>query len=48
MLEAFHHRVARYICGRHIPKLEDGTWEYPSLVEVLEDTFIEAITKYII
>ena len=47
MLEAFHHRVARYICRRHISKLEDGTWEYPSSVEVLEEAGLYSIHEYI-
>ena len=47
MLEAFHHRVARYICRRHIRKLEDGTWEYPSSVEVLEEAGLYSIHEYI-
>ena len=47
-LRSFHHRVARYITGRHIKRLPDGTYECPPTAEVLEmaglyplDTYIE-------
>jgi hypothetical protein len=35
-LRSFHHRVARYITGRHIKELEDGTYFCPSMKDVLK------------
>ena len=47
MLESFHRRVARYLCRRHIRKLEDGTWEYPPSEEILEQAGLYTIQEYI-
>ena len=42
-LRSFHHRVARYITGRHIKELEDGTYFCPSMKEVLKAAGMETI-----
>ena len=47
VLESFHRRVARYLSRRHIRKLEDGTWEYPSSEEILEQNGLYTIQEYI-
>ena len=46
-IRSFHSRVARYICRRHIRKLEDDTWEYPPTAEVLEKSGLFTIDEYI-
>ena len=35
-LDAFHHRAARFITGRHIRHRADGTWDCPSTDVTLE------------
>ena len=45
-LRSFHHRVARYITGRHIKELEDGTYFCPSMKEVLKAAGMETIEVY--
>jgi len=45
-LHSFHHRVARYITGRHIKELEDGTYFCPSMKEVLNAAGMETIEVY--
>ena len=45
--KSFHMRVARYLSGRHIKPLEDGTWLYPVSEEVLEETGLFSIETYI-
>jgi hypothetical protein len=45
--KSFHMRVARYLSGRHIRPLEDGTWLYPVSEEVLEETGLFLIETYI-
>lgn len=47
ILNSFHHRVARYLSGRHIRKLDDGTWEYPSSQGILEQNGLYTIQEYI-
>ena len=47
VLESFHRRVARYLCRRHTRRREDGTWEYPSSKEVLEEAGLQSIQEYI-
>ena len=44
---SFHSRVARFICGRHIRQLLDGTWEYPALDDVLHEAGLYLIAEYI-
>jgi hypothetical protein len=45
-LRSFHHRVARYITGRHIKELEDGTYFFPPMKEVLKAAGMEMIEIY--
>jgi hypothetical protein len=45
-LRRFHHRVARYITGRHIKELEDGTYSCPHMKEVLNAAGMEMIEVY--
>jgi hypothetical protein len=45
-LRSFHHRVARYITGRHIKELKDGTYFCPPMKEVLNATGMETIEVY--
>ena len=45
--KSFHLRVARYLSGKHIRPLEDGTWLYPVSEEVLEETGLFSIEQYI-
>ena len=44
---SFHHRVARYITGRHIRRRPDGTYEYPPTAEVLEMAGLYPLQTYI-
>ena len=46
-LRSFHHRVARYITGRHIKQLADGTYECPPTEEVLETAGLYPLETYI-
>ena len=46
-LRSFHHRVARYITGRHIKQLADGTYECPPTEEVLEEAGLYSLDTYI-
>jgi hypothetical protein len=45
-LRSFHHRVARYITGRHIKELDDGTYFCPPMDEVLKAAGMETIEVY--
>ena len=45
--KSFHMRVARYLSGKHIRPLEDGTWLYPVSEEILEETGLFPIETYI-
>ena len=45
--DSFHARVARYLTGRHIRQLEDGTWFCPPTTEVLEEAGLFSIGEYI-
>jgi hypothetical protein len=36
ILNSFHHCCAQYIIGKHIKKVEDNFWSYPSSEEVLK------------
>ena len=45
--KSFHLRVARYLSGKHIRPLEDGTWLYPVSEEILEETGLFSIEQYI-
>jgi hypothetical protein len=45
-LRSFHHRVARYITGRHIKELEDGPYFCHSMKEVLNAAGMETIEVY--
>ena len=45
--KSFHMRVARYLSGKHIRPLEDGTWLYPVSEEVLKETGLFSIETYI-
>jgi len=42
-LRGLHHQVARYITGRHIKELEDGTYFCPHMKEVLNAAGMETI-----
>ena len=46
-LRSFHHRVARYITGRHIKKRPDGTYECPPTSETLEMAGLYPLETYI-
>lgn len=46
-LKALHHRIARYLIGKHIKKKEDGTWDYPRSKEVLQELGLSEIEDYI-
>ena len=46
-LRSFHHRVARYITGRHIKQRPDGTYECPPTSEVLEMAGLYPLETYI-
>ena len=46
-LRSFHHRVARYITGRHIKQLPDGTYDCPPTAEVLETAGLYPLETYI-
>jgi hypothetical protein len=46
-LEAFHHKCARWLCGRHIRRLPDNTWEYPPSIEVLAACALSPLQTYI-
>ena len=37
VLEGFHHRIARRISGKTAVKVGDNQWEYPPIVEALEE-----------
>ena len=43
---SFHARVARYITGRHIRELEDGTYFCPPTVEVLNEAGTHTHTRH--
>ena len=43
-LSSIHNRVARYITGRHIKELEDGTYYCPPTEEVLDAAGLEGTT----
>jgi len=45
---SFHAQVARYITGRHIRKLEDGTYFCPPTMEVLAEPGLETIDEYML
>jgi exonuclease III len=45
---SFHARVARYITGRHIRELEDGTYFCPPTVEVLNEAGLETMDEYML
>ena len=47
VLEGFHHRAARRITGMMEKCGEGGEWDYPSVVEAIEDTGIHPIGVYI-
>ena len=46
-LRSFHHRVARYITGRHIKQRPDGTYDCPPTAEVLEMAGLYPLETYI-
>ena len=46
-LRSFHHRVARYLTGRHIRKNADGTWTCPPSADVLERAGLLTLDDYI-
>ena len=46
-LRSFHARVARYLTGRHIRQLEDGSWYHPPTGDVLEEAGLETVDTYI-
>jgi hypothetical protein len=46
-LEMFHRRCARSIAGQHIRPNADGTWHYPSTLEVFQKAGLEPIELYI-
>ena len=46
-LRSFHARVARYLTGRHIRQLKDGSWYHPPTDDVLEEAGFETVDTYI-
>ena len=46
-LERFHKRSVRYITGKHIQKLGDGSWIYPNHDELFEKCNLKPINEYI-
>jgi hypothetical protein len=46
-LEMFHRRCARSTTGQHIRPNADGTWHYPSTLEVFQKAGLEPIELYI-
>ena len=46
-LNSFHNRVARYITGRHIRELDDGSYYCPPTSEVLEAAGLYPLETYI-
>ena len=47
LLRSFHHRVARYIVGKHIQELPDGSYVCPPTEEVLEEAGLWPLEEYI-
>ena len=42
-----HHRVVRLITGNHPQRLLDGSWEYPSLEEAMQEAGFEEVEAYV-
>ena len=47
LFRSFHSRVARYLTGRHIRQLEDGTWHCPPTADTLHQAGLKTIDEYI-
>jgi len=47
LFRSFHHRVARYLTGRHIRQREDGSWFCPPTADTLHQAGLETIDTYI-
>jgi hypothetical protein len=47
ILNTFHKKCARFIIGKHIKMLEDGTWNYPDSKEILDAAGLLTIEEYI-
>jgi hypothetical protein len=45
-LRSLHHQVARYITGRHLKELEDGTYFCPPMKDVFNAAGMETIEVY--
>ncbi len=45
--QSFHTRVARFVTGRHIRPLEDGSWHCLPTQEVLQEAGLETVEEYI-
>ena len=46
-LNTFHHKVARYITGKHIQLLPHGEWKLPRSEEVLEEARLFTMEEYV-
>ena len=46
--QSFHSRVARFLTGKHIWPLEDGSWHCPSTEDVLREAGLETVEEYIL
>ena len=47
ILEGFHHQEDRWIAGMTAKCMAYGTWEYPPVVEALEEAGLYPIQEYI-
>ena len=46
--QSFHSRVARFLTGKHIRPLEDGSWHCPPTEDVLQEAGLETVEEYIL
>ena len=46
--QSFHSRVARFLTGKHIRPLEDGSWHCPPTDDVLQEAGLETVEEYIL
>jgi hypothetical protein len=45
--QSFHTRVARFLTGKHIRPLEDGSWHCPTTQKLLQEAGLETVEEYI-
>ncbi len=45
--QSFHSRATRFLTGKHIRPLEDGSWHCPPMKEVLQKAGLETVEEYI-